>query len=92
MKAKKIIPTPVDVVGRNVSWKTDGGHTLYGEVVKVGFKIGPHPKYPNTQLRQLNKQLTIVMADGRVFKVSGEHDDLKRMGMVAETKAVEEDF
>ena len=92
MKAKKVIATPVDVVGRNVSWKTDGRHTLYGEVVKVGFKMQPHPKYPNTSLREMKKVLTIVMADGRIFKVSGEHEDLKRMGMVSETKAVEEDF
>ena len=28
------------------------------------------------------------MADGRIFKVSGEQEDLKRMGMIAETKAV----
>ena len=42
MKAKKVIPTPVDVVGRNVSWKTDSGHTLYGEVIKVGFRDSNH--------------------------------------------------
>ena len=92
MKAKKIIPTPVDVVGRNVSWRNEGGHTLYGEVIKVGFKYHPHPKYPNTSLRITTKVLTLLMADGRVFKVSGEMKDLKRMGMVADTKAVVEDF
>jgi len=84
-KAKKVIPSPVDVKGRNVSWKTESGHTLYGEVVHVGFKYAAHPKYPNTSLRVMNKVLTLAMADGRMFKVSGEHEDLKKMGMVAET-------
>ena len=87
----KVIPTPVDVVGRNVSWKpTPTSDRLFGQVVKVWLVHGPDPRYPKGSkgykngIRALFKKLDIEIGDGRVFTVSGEHEDLKKIGMVAE--------
>lgn len=52
--------------------------------MRVGFTYHPHPKYPGVHgLRELRKQLTVMIPDGRMFKMSGEHEDLKKMGAVA---------
>lgn len=88
---KKVIPTPVDVVGRNVSWKpTPDSDRLYGQVVKVRYRSGADPRYPEGSrgykngIRALFKLISVEIGDGRVFTVSGEQDDLKRIGMIAE--------
>ena len=84
--AKKQIPAPVDVVGRRVSWwASSGSDKFYGEVARVYFEYAEHPKYPGTSLRVLKKRLSIIIPDGRIFNMSGEHEDLKAMGMVAES-------
>lgn len=87
----KVIPTPVDVVGRNVSWKpSPQSDRLYGQVVKVWLDIGADPRYPKGSrgykngIRKLFKKLQIEIGDGRCFTISGEHEDLKKIGMVAE--------
>lgn len=88
---KKVIPPPVDVVGRNVSWKpTPDSDRLYGQVVKVRYRPGADPRYPEGSrgykngIRALFKLISVEMADGRVFTMSGEHEDLKKIGMIAE--------
>lgn len=90
MRKKKVIPAPVDVIGRKVSWSpSKNSDRMYGEVVHVGFKF-PYPKdpkYPSGNVRQLKKVLSVMIPDGRIFKMSGEHKDLKRMGMIAESSS-----
>lgn len=85
------IPTSVDTIGKNVSWRHSvGAQRLYGEIVGVKYRCGPDPRYPKGSrgykngIRKLYKVLSIMLADGRVLKVSGEHEDLKKMGMVPE--------
>lgn len=81
-KQKKVIPPPVDVPGRKVSWKpTPNSDRLYGEVIAVKLKMEPHPKY----YRYLKTILHVMIPDGRIFKMSGEIEDLKKIGMIAET-------
>jgi hypothetical protein len=85
-KAKKVILPPVDVVGRKVSWTPSKlSDKLYGEVVAVKLKPHPHPKYPNSSNRILKTVLHVMIPDGRIFKMSGEMEDLKKIGMVAES-------
>jgi len=88
---KKVIPAPVDVKGKNVSWKpTESSDRLYGQVVDVFLKIGADPRYPKGSrgykngIRKLWKHITVEIGDGRRFTMSGEHEDLKKIGMVAE--------
>lgn len=84
-KRKKNIPPPVDVKGRKVSWQPSASsHRLYGEVLNVSKRHAPHPKYPNTSCRVLKTVLHIVIPDGRVFQISGEHKNLKKIDMIAE--------
>lgn len=85
MSMNKRIPAPVDQVGKNVSWRPNAySQRMYGQVIKVWYDIGAHPEYPNTDNRALFRKLRIKTADDREFTVSGEHEDLKKMGMVAE--------
>lgn len=90
-KTKKNIPPPVDVKGRKVSWQPSvSSHRLYGEVLNVSKRPAPHPKYPNTTCRVLKTVLHIVIPDGRVFQISGDHEYLKKIDMIAESpEAVE---
>ncbi len=84
-KPKKNIPPPVDVKGRKVSWQPSvSSHRLYGEVLDVRKRSAPDPKYPNTQCRVLKTVLHIIIPDGRVFQISGEHEHLKKIDMIAE--------
>lgn len=80
---KKVIAPPIDEVGKQICWRPHpSSDLLYGEVVNVGFTYHAHPKYPNTSLRELRKVLTVMIPDGRVFKMSGEHEDLKKRKVV----------
>lgn len=81
-KKKKIIPAPVDVKGKSVTWVGDDGFRYFGTVQKVFFRHAPHDKYPDSCLRKLVKFMTIHMPDDRVLTVSADHYDLKRMKMV----------
>ena len=81
---KKKIPASVDVPGRIVSWMTEGGSRLYGEVARVYLE---HYKPENAlydKQRFLRKRLVVVSNDGRVFDMSGQWEDLKKIQMVAE--------
>lgn len=85
-RKKKVIQPPVDVVGKNISFKLNpNGIRMYGEVVHVGFKwpYPKDPKYPNGNVRMLKKVLSVATADGRIFKISGEQEDLKRNQVIA---------
>ena len=83
-------PLPVDVIGRRVSFRpSPSSHILEGEIVKVYFKMGVDPRYPKGSLgykngmRQLYKKLSIILPDGRILNMSGEHEDIKRQEIVA---------
>lgn len=87
---KKQIPPPVDVPGRKVSWKPSlNSDRMYGEVVHVGFKwpYPKDPKYPSGNVRMLKKVISVATADGRIFKMSGEQEDLKKVGMIVESSS-----
>jgi hypothetical protein len=85
-KAKKVIAPPVDVPGRKVSWKPSAwSDKLYGEVIAVKLRPMPHPKYPNSSNRILKTVIHVLIPDGRIFKLDAEPEDLKKIGMVAET-------
>jgi len=84
VKKTKKIPVSVDVPGRMVSWKPSASsNRLYGIVDRVFLTMKKHPKDPS--LRKLYKHLVIELMDGRKITVSGEHEDLKKLGIVAET-------
>jgi len=80
---KKVIPPPVDVPGRKVSWYPPNSPSdrLYGEVVHVELRPFPHPKY----YRILKTFIHVMIPDERTFVMSGEVEDLKKIGMIAET-------
>ena len=87
------IPVPVDVPGRTVSFRPSGSsHILSGEVVDVYFRMGVDPRYPKGSrgykngMRKMFKKLSVMLPDGRILNMSGEHDDLKAIGMVVETE------
>jgi hypothetical protein len=93
---KKVIPSPVDVVGRKVSWSpANNSDRLYGEVIKVYFKMGADPRYPKGSqgykngIRALFQKMSIILADGRVLNISSEMEDLKAIGMIAESSSDE---
>ena len=78
-----MIPVPIDVVGRTVSFRPSASSPrLEGEVIKVGFQW-PYPKDKNG-MRVLRKQVSILLPDGRTLKMNAEQEDIKRMEMVAE--------
>lgn len=85
------IPVPVDVPGRTVSFRpSNSSHILTGEVFKVYYRMGEDPRYPKGSkgykngMRQLYKKLSVILPDGRILNMSGEHEDLKAIGMVVE--------
>ena len=86
-----MIPTPVDVVGRTVSFRPSPSSVMMqGEVTAVYFRMGTDPRYPKGStgykngMRQLYKRLSVLLPDGRILRMSGEHEDIKKMEMVAE--------
>lgn len=90
---KKVIPSPVDVVGRKVSWSpAKNSDRLYGEVIKVYYKMGADERYPvgskgyKNGMRKLFQKISVILADGRVLNMSSEQEDLKAIGMIAESK------
>ena len=79
---------PVDVVGRTVSFRpSPSSDVLYGEVVHVGFQW-PYPKDKNG-LRYLKKQISIMLADGRVLNMSATPEDIEKYRIVAENEKQE---
>ena len=90
----KVIPTPVDVLGRKVSWSHAGNSDrLYGEVCKVYYQMGEDPRYPKGSkgykngMRKLYKKISVLLADDRILNMSAEQDDLKAIGMIAESSS-----
>lgn len=88
---KKSIPVPVDVPGRNVSFRpTKSSHIMKGEVVKVFFKMGADPRYPKGSLgykngmRKLFKKMTVILPDGRLLNIPAEQDELRSISMVVD--------
>ncbi len=86
------IPVPVDVPGRTVFFRpSNSSHILTGEVIKVYYRMGEDPRYPKGSkgykngMRQLYKKLSVILPDGRILNMSGEHEDLKAIGMIAES-------
>lgn len=86
---KKVIPSPVDVVGRKVSWSpAKNSDRLYGEVIKVYYKMGADERYPvgskgyKNGMRKLFQKISVILADGRVLNMSSEQEDLKAIGMI----------
>lgn len=82
----------VDVPGRMVRWRPDGVHEyLSGEVLKVWYEMGADPRYPKGSrgykngIRALFRKMKVETGDGRVFRLSAEHEDLKAINMIAES-------
>jgi hypothetical protein len=83
-KAKKVIPAAVDVPGRRVCWKPSiSSDILYGEVISVHLRMEQCPKYSHA--RVYKKVLKVIIGDGRIFTLSGEHENLKKIGMAVVT-------
>jgi hypothetical protein len=77
------IPVPVDVVGRTISWQpSPSSARLEGEVVRVGFQW-PYPKNKEG-LRELRRQITVLLPDERVININCEQQDIHRLSMRAE--------
>jgi hypothetical protein len=53
--------------------------------------MGADPRYPlgsqgyKNGIRALFQKMSIILADGRVLNISSEQEDLKAIGMIAET-------
>ena len=89
----KNIPVPIDVKGRQISFRpSESSDILFGEVVDVFYRPGIHPKHPKGSqgykngMRQSSKKITVVLADGRVLNMPAEQEDVKRYRMVAENQ------
>lgn len=85
-KTRKVIPAAVDIPGRRVSWKPSASSDiLYGEVVSVHLRLTQCPKYDHARIYR--KVLKVIIPDGRIFTLSGEHDNLKKIGMAVVANA-----
>ena len=85
-KSRKNIPLSVDIVGRMVSFRPNpNSDILFGEVVKVkmDLRIPENPEYPHS--REYHKTISVELGDGRILSMSGDHEDLKKIRMVAES-------
>ena len=88
---KKVIPAPVDVVGRRVCWKpNENSDILYGEVISVKLELFNCPNTKYEHQRVLKKTIQVIIPDGRIFTMSGEHEHLKKIGMAAMDKNEED--
>lgn len=92
----KNIPTPVDVVGRTVSFRPhEYSDVIQGEVVKVYFRHGEDPRYPKGSqgykngMRKLFKKMSVLLPDGRILNMSAEQEDIKALRMVADNQKEE---
>lgn len=84
MEKAKFVPPCIDVAGRKISWKTEGGSRLYGTVTGAYYEHykPENPEYP-TQ-RFLRKRVTVFLNDSRVMDIPAEQEDIKRMGIIGE--------
>jgi len=85
-KMRKFIPPSIDVPGKMVSFRPNpNSDILFGEVVKVkmDLRIPENPEYPHS--REYHKTISVELGDGRILSMSGDHEDLKKIRMVAES-------
>ena len=85
-KMRKNIPLSVDVPGKMVSFRPNpNSDILFGEVigVRLDLRIPENPEYPHS--REYHKTITVELGDGRILNMSGDHEDLKKIRMVAES-------
>ena len=85
-KMRKNIPPSVDVPGKMVSFRPNpNSDILFGEVigVRMDLRIPENPEYPHS--REYHKTLTVELGDGRILNMSGDHEDLKKIRMIAES-------
>ena len=85
-KMRKNIPLSVDVPGKMVSFRPNpNSDILFGEVigVRMDLRIPENPEYPHS--REYHKTITVELGDGRILNMSGDHQDLKKIRMIAES-------
>ena len=85
-KMRKNIPPSIDVVGKMVSFRPNpNSDILFGEVigVRMDLRIPENPEYPHS--REYHKTITVELGDGRILNMSGDHQDLKKIRMIAES-------
>ena len=85
-KMRKFIPPSVDVVGKMVSFRpSPNSDILFGEVVEVRMDLvkPTNPDYPSQ--REYHKTISVELGDGRILNMSGDHEDLKKVRMIAES-------
>ena len=87
------IPVPIDVKGRQISFRPTGSSDIIsGEVVDVYFRRGEDPRYPKGSqgykngIRKLFKKISVVLPDGRILNMGAEQEDIKNLRMVAENQ------
>ena len=90
---KKKIPAPIDVKGRQISFRpSESSDILFGEVVDVYLRPGADPRYPKGSqgykngIRKLFTKISVLLPDGRVLNMPAEQEDVKRYRMVAENQ------
>ena len=85
-KMRKNIPPSIDVPGKMVSFRPNpNSDILFGEVigVRMDLRIPENPEYPHS--REYHKTITVELGDGRILNMSGDHQDLKKIRMIAES-------
>lgn len=85
-KSRKSIPPSIDIPGKMVSFRPNpNSDILFGEVigVRLDLRIPANPEYPHS--REYHKTITVELGDGRILNMSGDHEDLKKIRMVAES-------
>ena len=85
-KVRKNIPPSIDVIGKLVSFRPNpNSDILFGEIIaiRMDVRIPKNPEYPHS--RELHKTITVELGDGRILNMSGDHEDLKKIRMVAES-------
>ncbi len=87
------IPAPIDVLGRTISFRPSANsNVIQGEVVKVYFRTGADPRYPEGSqgykngIRKLSKKISVLIPDGRILNMSAEQEDIRAYQMVADNQ------
>ena len=84
-KPRKNIPLSVDIIGRTVSFRpTKSSDILFGEVVGVRLDLRKPIDAEYEHTRKYFKVISVELPDGRIMNMSGEHEYLKSIRMIAE--------
>lgn len=84
-KERKNIPLSVDIVGRTVSFRpTASSDILFGEIVGVRLDLRKPADAEYEHTRRYFKIISVELPDGRILNMSGEHEHLKSIRMIAE--------